>query len=233
MNLESRRASFLEVYTEGRGSSRGLVLLSLVLGVAACAPASSPALSIPLTSRQDGIDTLLLRRHTEFLAHDSLLGRPTGRGGGEVAARYIATACQDLGLQPVGGRYLHPVPLEIATIGEARMTVRHDGTSVSFAYPDDLTLNLVGANAVSGFGGRASYVGTNDEIERASVLADLTGAVAVTLGTIRPGAAERIREAGATENATGCSKALSTRSAFGTKFAAEMKAKSTRSACSR
>ncbi len=177
--------------------SLGLSPLFFVVVLAACASAPTPAVSVPVLPRREGIDTLLLRRHAEFLAHDSLLGRRTiGRGAG-VAARYITSACRELGLQPVGGRYLHPIPLEVATIVEARMTVRHDGRSVVFA-SDDMTLNLVGTQGLSGFSGRASFVGTTEEIERASDLDDLSGAVAVTLGTIRPGAAERIREAGAT-----------------------------------
>ncbi len=55
----------------------------------------------------------VLRAHTEFLADDAVEGRRPGTRGGELAARYIATQFQRLGLEPAGdsGTYYHRVPI--------------------------------------------------------------------------------------------------------------------------
>ncbi|MBI4544217.1 MAG: peptidase M28, partial [Gemmatimonadetes bacterium] len=48
------------------------------------------ALAVPASSRAQEIDTLALRGHTFFLAHDLLEGRGTGTRGERMAAAYIA-----------------------------------------------------------------------------------------------------------------------------------------------
>jgi len=54
-----------------------------------------------------------MRPHVKFLASDLLEGRGTGQRGGELAAAYIATQFELLGLKPGGpeGSYFQPVPL--------------------------------------------------------------------------------------------------------------------------
>ncbi len=55
----------------------------------------------------------MLRAHLGFLADDALEGRAPGTRGGELAAKYIASQFQRLGLQPAGdsGTYFQRVPI--------------------------------------------------------------------------------------------------------------------------
>ncbi|RKY20947.1 MAG: hypothetical protein DRQ55_06055 [Planctomycetota bacterium] len=54
-----------------------------------------------------------LAAHLAFLSSDELAGRETGTPGGAVAARYVATVLESLGLQPAGdeGSFLQAYPL--------------------------------------------------------------------------------------------------------------------------
>src|SRR5437867_13034989 len=54
-----------------------------------------------------------MRAHLKFLASDLLEGRGTGQRGGEVAAAYIATPFELMGLKPgaADGTYYQKVPL--------------------------------------------------------------------------------------------------------------------------
>ena len=61
-------------------------------------------------------DTLAMRGHTRFLADDLLAGRGTGTHGERLAAAYIASQLERLGLEPLGPDYLLPVPLRAARI---------------------------------------------------------------------------------------------------------------------
>jgi hypothetical protein len=68
----------------------------------------------------DPITAASVRAHVEFLADDLLEGRETGTRGYEIAARYVATQFQSLGLQP-GSKdgWLQQVPFRAATINDA------------------------------------------------------------------------------------------------------------------
>ena len=66
------------------------------------------------------------RAHVEFLSDDMLEGRDTGTRGYDIAARYVATRFQSLGLRPgAGGSWFQQVPFAIANLsGEApRVTI--------------------------------------------------------------------------------------------------------------
>jgi len=54
-----------------------------------------------------------LKKHVEFLGHDSLQGRGTGTRGEKVAAQYIANYLKMLQLKPLGddGTYLQAIPM--------------------------------------------------------------------------------------------------------------------------
>jgi hypothetical protein len=54
-----------------------------------------------------------LRKHILFLGNDSLEGRATGTRGGELAAEYISTQLQRLGIRPIGedNTFLQPIPM--------------------------------------------------------------------------------------------------------------------------
>jgi Zn-dependent M28 family amino/carboxypeptidase len=83
-----------------------------------------------------------IRAHIEFLADDMLEGRAPGSRGGDLAARYIATRFQRMGLTPPAEEYLHQVPLArwrpaADSMGAALTTF---GREVPLRYPDDVVL---------------------------------------------------------------------------------------------
>jgi len=166
-------------------------LLACLLSCGAMPVTALLAQSIP----PDGpaIDTLSIRRHTRYLASDELLGRATGTPESRLAAEYIEAACRDLGLEPIGGRYAHPVPLRRTTIIPAGtvLSSSYGGTmSTEFTFPDQFTWDLASASALTDFAGRAVYAGTNNEIPALAGLLALDSAVAVTMG---PVAVDRVR----------------------------------------
>jgi Zn-dependent M28 family amino/carboxypeptidase len=79
------------------------------------------------------VDANGLRAHLEFLADDALEGRRPGTRGGELAARYIATEFQRMGLEPAGdsGTYYHRVPIITLT--------PHPAVKVLASSPEPLT----------------------------------------------------------------------------------------------
>lgn len=111
-----------------------------------------------------GIDTLALRAHTLFLAHDLLEGRATGSRGERLAALYIRSQLARLGLRgaaPDGG-YEQPVPLREAWIDTARtrLTVERDGETSVFTTDRDFLVNTVGEGGLRDFRGEAIFLGT-------------------------------------------------------------------------
>lgn len=86
------------------------------------------------------VNPTTLRAHLEFLADDALEGRRPGTRGGELAAKYIATQFQRLGLEPAGdsGTYYHRVPIITLT---PEPTVKILGpTPGELAYRNDYVL---------------------------------------------------------------------------------------------
>src|SRR4051812_11403157 len=69
---------------------------------------------IPQQKKSTGLfDENTLRAHIKFLSDDSLEGRGTGARGGEIAAKYIASQLERLGLKGAGkdGSFFQPVSL--------------------------------------------------------------------------------------------------------------------------
>jgi len=130
------------------------------------------------------IDTLSMRAQTYFLSHDLLAGRATGTDGARLAAQYIASECQAIGLVPAGSTYTQPVPLEEATIRSGtRLVARRMGREAFFTYPEDFTPNVGTRATLIGASGPAVYVGTAREINAKQLQGlDLRGTVAVALG---------------------------------------------------
>ncbi len=93
-----------------------------------------------------------VRAHVEFLADDLLKGRDTGSEGHEIAARYVASQFDGLGLKPAGdadadGRgWLQRITFQKTERGEtpATLTVTGPGGARSFTHAGDV---LVGLNA--------------------------------------------------------------------------------------
>ncbi len=96
------------------------------------------------TNAQEESDLLLqqrLRAHITFLADDLLRGRQPGTEGYDIAAAYVASQFQQLGLVPAGdeGSYLQTVPLRRAWLdaGSASLSLDRGGEITVFAFPDD------------------------------------------------------------------------------------------------
>jgi len=111
------------------------------------------------------------RAHLEFLSSDLLEGRAPATRGGDLAAAYIATQFQRLGLKPGGdsGTYFHRVPIIALTPEPSlRVTGAHPGT---LTYRDDYVLwsmrneeqvNLAGGAVFAGYGIVAPESGWDD-----------------------------------------------------------------------
>ncbi len=95
--------------------SCALVLL-LVLSSAVTLPAKTPN-HVPI-SKQKGYAQLNPKRlgaHLRFLSHDLLEGRETTERGQKLAATYIASTFQRIGLEPLGDSLLYFQPFSVQT----------------------------------------------------------------------------------------------------------------------
>jgi Zn-dependent M28 family amino/carboxypeptidase len=134
---------------------------------------------------------MALRGHTYFLTHDLLEGRGTGRRGSDVAALYLATASQELGLGGgADGSFFQSVPLVESVIDTARtrILVTADsgpaaGPAREFTTPQAFVPNVGTASTLIPFAGELVYVGTaRDVLASPGQLPALTGRVAVVRG---------------------------------------------------
>src|SRR5512139_4327879 len=94
--------------------------------------ASSPLLAAPPPGAAPGLAAIrpaALRAHVGFLADDLLEGRGTGTRGYDLAARYVATQLEALGVRPAGdgGSWLQPVRLREARVTGATLVLRRAG----------------------------------------------------------------------------------------------------------
>ncbi len=129
------------------------------------------------------VDTLALRGHTRFLASDSLAGRGTATAGERLAASYIASQLERLGLRPVGGDFLQPVPLHRVFVSpETNVVVQRGNDTVSFLHGRDFILAPGARDAYRSFSGEAVFVGTAEQAARVPA-STLRGRVPVVLGT--------------------------------------------------
>jgi hypothetical protein len=174
-----------------------LVTGSLLLVDGVDAAAQTGALPRANTaSAASRIDTLAIRAHTRFLADDELAGRGTGTQGERLAAAYIASQLERLGLDPIGGdtSFLLPIPLRQARIDPAsQVTVTSSANSTVFRSGGDFIVNTGGAGALRDFQGRAHFLGQPSHAgERVAREPSLAGSVAVFLGPLGGSAVELI-----------------------------------------
>lgn len=122
---------------------------TIVVSLLACALTAAQAASAQSRAAHDDVARALasirpehLRAHIGFLADDMLEGRAPGSRGGDLAARYIATRFQRMGLAPAGSDYLHPVPLARWRPVRDSMTAALGGfgSATSLRYPEDIVL---------------------------------------------------------------------------------------------
>ena len=114
----------------------GALLLLLAAPTDIRGTADEPALS--------GIRPEALRAHMRFLADDLLDGRGTATRGHEIAAHYVASEFEALGLRPAGidGSYYQRVPLR-------RAELLKDGTSLALDLPTGRRKLLPGKDYVT------------------------------------------------------------------------------------
>jgi hypothetical protein len=155
--------------------------LALLAAVSLATPASAQ------TPAGATLDSMALRGHTYFLAHDLLEGRGTGTRGSDVAALYLATAAARLGLHPAPGSadYFQPVPLIEAAIDTAgtSLTLVDSGGSSVFRTPAAFIPNAGTRSTLVDFGGEVAWVGSAaDIVTHPDRLPPLSGRVAIMAG---------------------------------------------------
>jgi Zn-dependent M28 family amino/carboxypeptidase len=153
-----------------------------------------PAAQLPAQTGTDPIFTpAAMRAHVEFLADDLLAGRDTGSEGHEIAARYVASQFDGLGLKPAGdanangASWLQRITFQKTEFGKtpAALTVTGPAGAKSFTHAGDV---IVGINADQphldvtaplvfvGFGLENARLGLNDYAGL-----DVKGKIVVTL----------------------------------------------------
>jgi Zn-dependent M28 family amino/carboxypeptidase len=142
------------------------------------------------------IDSLAIRGHTRFLADDLLTGRGTGTAGERLAAAYIISQLERLGLDGLAadGGYLLPVPLKAAIIDPATsLTLRRGGGSSRFASGRDFVVNTGGSGAFRNFSGPLWFAGPpRHALASLRTAGALHGRVAVVTGALGAAASELI-----------------------------------------
>src|SRR6476620_12517065 len=81
-----------------------------------------------------------MRAHVKFLSDDLLEGRGTGARGGEIAAKYIASQLEDLGLKGAapGGSFFQQVSLVGVKVNpNTRLVVSSRNSQESFKFADE------------------------------------------------------------------------------------------------
>ena len=140
------------------------------------------------------IDSLEIRAHTRFLADDELAGRGTGTQGERLAAAYIASQLERLGLQSIDGdtSYLLPLPLREARIADSSsVTITAAAGTTRHGNVADFIVNTGGAGAFRSFEGRTVFLGQPMHAA-GRISASLDGAVAVFLGPLGGSAVELV-----------------------------------------
>ena len=175
-----------------------IVCAALICGASVDAAAQTPAIRSGSSARTAtlSVDTLAIRAHTRFLADDQLAGRGTGTDGERLAAAYIVSQLQRLGLSPLRNdtSFMLPIPLREARIDPAsHVSVIADGDTITFRSGSGFIVNTGGAEAFRGFSGRALFLGQPlHAIARLTRGPSLEGRVAVFLGPLGASAVELV-----------------------------------------
>ena len=157
------------------------------------------SLAVGAEAQDPLVDTLVIKAHTRFLAHDLLQGRGTGTHGNHLAALYIESQCRLLGLVPIAGDFTLPVPLESATVlPDTRLVLGSQRGTLDFLHPFDFIPNLGTKHTMRGFSGPAVFVGSEADVKEGSTTdLALENKVAVTVGPFRGAAADTLVARGA------------------------------------
>ncbi len=125
------------------------ILLAATLCVSSNAQQLSPADQAAADAAMKVIRPEAIAAHMRFLADDLLEGRQTGARGHEIAARYVATELESMGLGPAGvnGTWFQPVPLRKVDFvpEQSSFEIVRDGKSRTLAFAEDY---ITGGNAL-------------------------------------------------------------------------------------
>jgi hypothetical protein len=101
------------------------VLLCAAILLAGAGVSSPRAAGDPADSAMQSIHPESIRAEMRFLSDDLLEGRGTGSRGYQIAAEYMATEFEGMGLEGAGekGTYFQGVPLRSASVDEAKSTL--------------------------------------------------------------------------------------------------------------
>ena len=159
----------------------------LLLGLLVSTPGATQqhGAASPATRVARAVDANVLRAHLGLLADDALEGRAPGTRGGELAAKYLASQFQRLGLEPAGdsGTYLQRVPIisltpqpTLAIAGRSGEQLKWKDDYVMWSMRNDSTVALTADAVFVGYGIVAPEWGWNDYDG-----VDVKGRIVVTL----------------------------------------------------
>jgi Zn-dependent M28 family amino/carboxypeptidase len=112
-------------------------------GKAAKTTSASTALPPSAIAAMKSIDPQRIRAHVRFLSADLLEGRGTGQRGGDIAANYLASQFEIMGLKPAGdnGSYLQKVPMVgITTDSASTVYLLQAGKTQKLKLADEVVL---------------------------------------------------------------------------------------------
>ncbi len=120
-------------------------LFAVLLAAIFCVPSSAQELSPADQAAADAAIKVIrpeaIAAHMRFLSDDLLEGRQTGARGHEVAARYVATELESMGLVPAGvnGTWFQPVPLRKVDLvpEQSSFELVRDGKRQTLVFAED------------------------------------------------------------------------------------------------
>jgi hypothetical protein len=125
------------------------LLFTVFLATSFCAPSSAQELSPADQSAADAAIRVIrpeaIAAHMRFLSDSMLEGRAPDSPGYQIAARYVATELEGMGLRPGGlnGTWFQPVPLRKAVLvqDKSSLTLVENGKSQTLAGGKDYVFN--------------------------------------------------------------------------------------------
>ena len=118
-------------------------ILALALGLSSCQPQTG----ISSRDARDAVACIepdAIRAHIRFLSDDLLEGREAGTRGFQLAAKYVVSTFETMGLEPAGidGTYFQNVPLRSSALDleQSSLTLIRDGWKKQFQIGEDYVL---------------------------------------------------------------------------------------------
>ena len=115
-----------------------LLLLAGCATASAASPGEPDTLAAGAADAAAGIRPEVVSAHIRFLADDLLEGRAPGERGFDIAAAYVASQLQGMGLEPAGtdGTWFQPMTFRAGRIRESRLEVGAPGGEATALVPE-------------------------------------------------------------------------------------------------